>query len=99
MQDPQFTSNQGHRRGGEIRMVFVPFTPGSVDLHAGLTSASPRERRVALKELAGIGELLHEMVGVEEDAAASFVALPQEYQDWILCQLAQVVAGLQRGSQ
>ena len=78
-------------------MVYVPFAPGSFDLHAGLSSASPRERAVALDELARIGQLIHELVGAEEDAAASFGTLPQEFQDWILCQIAQVLAGLQRG--
>ena len=79
-------------------MVFVPFPPGSVDLYVGLSSASPGERRIALHELAAIGEILHELVGEEEGAAASFVTLPREYQDWILSQIAQVLARLQRGS-
>jgi len=86
------------RNGGEICFLFVPFTPGATVLHTRIASAPPEERRSAVGELVGIGEVLHELMSFEEEASRSFQALPREYQEWIISLISQVLARLCRNS-
>ena len=86
------------RSGGEVRLLFVPFTPGATALHTQIASATSDERRSAVDELAGIGEVLHELMGFEEDSECGFQALPREYQDWIMSLISRVLVRLRRDS-
>jgi len=84
--------------GGEICLLFVPFTPGAAALRARIATASPEERRSAVDELVGIGEVLHELIGFEEESESGFQTLPREYQDWIISLISQLLARLRRDS-
>ena len=86
------------RNGDEIRLLFVPFTPGATALRTHMGSVTPEERRSAVDELAGIGEVLHELIGFEEESEIGFQALPREYQDWIISLISRVLVRLRRDS-
>ena len=98
MQDSDLTRPYNDRNGGEIHLLFVPFTPGTTALHQRIASATPEERRSAVDELAGIGEVLHELIGFEEESETGFQALPREYQDWIISLISRVLVRLRRDS-
>jgi len=84
--------------GGEIRLLFVPFTPGATALQSCIASAPPEEQRSAVDELVGIGEVLYELLGFEEESESGFQALPREYQDWIISLISRVLVRVRRDS-
>jgi len=84
--------------GGEIRLLFVPFTPGATALQSCIASAPPEEQQSALDELVGIGEVLYELLGFEEESESGFQALPREYQDWIISLISRVLVRVRRDS-
>ena len=98
MEDLELAGHDYDRAGGDIRFVCVPFTPGAISLHTRIASATPEERRSALDELAGIGEVLHELLDFEEESENDFMALPTEYQDWIITLISRVLVRIHRDS-
>ena len=98
MSDPGAARRCNDRNQSGISLLFVPFMPGTTALQAGIASASPEERRIAVDKLVAVGEVLHELMGFEEESSRSFEALPREYQDWIISLISQVLARLRRNS-
>ena len=98
MSDSGVAQHHDDNHKGEADFLFVPFTPGAVALYARMASASPEEQRAAVDELAGIGEVLHELISFEDDPGRNFHSLPREYQDWIISLISQVLASLPRNS-
>ena len=98
MLDSDMARHDHDRNGGEIHLLFVPFTPGSTALQTCIASAPPEERQSAVDELVGIGEVLYELIGLEEESESGFQALPREYQDWIISLISRVLVRLRRDS-
>ena len=98
MLDSDMTRHYYDHKGDEIHLLFVPFTPGATALHTRIASATPEEQRSAVDELAGIGEVLYELIGFEEESDIGFQALPREYQDWLVSLISRVLVRLRRDS-
>ena len=67
--------SQPDRCDDDARLLYVPFMPGATILRDCLSSATAEERQLALDELAGIGQVLHELVDLEETSVRSFQGL------------------------
>ena len=73
--------------------------PGTAVLRAYLSAVHPEQRFRAVNDLLDIGQVLWELTEDNEGySSAVFLALPQEYQDWIQSLLFQILARLRRAT-